>query len=130
MKCTKLLSIAAITFGISIMNSYAANNENYQQKNQTLKKSENPDKIIVDTLFPNISSQEKAKIQEQIAKYSQLQYGFGTAIANPSPTKDPDVLNNIKSHNPAIVKSQMNKMREAAKELPHLQKLEKSAIKL
>lgn len=131
MQCTKLLTIAALTVATTLaMNAQAADNTtNYQQKAQAVKKSDNPNKIIADTLFPNASAQDKARIQEQMAKYSQLQYGFGTAAANPSPTKDADVLNNIKSHDPATVKSQMKKMREAAQELPHLQKVQTNSVK-
>lgn len=128
MQCTKILTIAAFTVATTLaLNAQAGENNNYQQKAKTVKTSDNPNKIIADTLFPNASPAEKARIQEQMAKYSQLQYGFGTAAANPSPKKDEDILNNIKSHNPATVKSQMQKMREAAKELPHLEKVQKNS---
>lgn len=123
MKCTKLLTIAALTVSATLAMTAQAADNNYQQKAQNLKQSNNPNKVIVDTLFPQASAQEKSRLQEQIVKYSQLQYGFGTAAANPSPIKDPDVLNNIKSHDPATVKSQMQKMKEAAKEVPNLEKI-------
>lgn len=129
MECKKLFTIAAISLAATMTTNVHAADNNYQQKAQALKKSDNPNKIIADTLFPNASPQEKAKIQEQMNKYAQLQYGFGTAAANPSPTKDPDVLNNIKSHDPATVKAQMKKMREAAQELPHLQKIQNNSPK-
>lgn len=124
MKCSKLLTIAALSLSATLaMNAQAADNTNHQQKVQQLQQSKNPNQLIVDTLFSNASPTEKAKLQEQIKKYSQVQYGFGDATANPSPKKDGDIEKNIKSHNPAQVKSQMKVMREAAQELPHLDKI-------
>lgn len=128
MKCTKMFTIAtlavAATFSTTVNAQVVDNNTSYQDKVQSLPKSGNTNKVITDTLFSNASPQEKARIAEQIKKYSQLQYGFGTASANVSPTKDPDVTNNIKSHDPATVKSQMGKMREAEKEIPQIQTIE------
>lgn len=124
MKCIKILTMATIavaaTFSLGVQ---AEEGINYNAKIKSLQNSNNPNKIITDTLFSNASSQEKERLQEQIQKYSKIQYGFGTASANPSPVKDADVMNNIKSHNPATVKSQMIIMREAAQELPHLQQI-------
>lgn len=128
MKCTKLLTIATLAVATTLsFNAQAADNT-YQAKAQSLQKSNDPNKLITETLFSNASPQEKARIQEQIKKYSQLQYGLGTPAANPSPKKDADVINNIKAHDPATVKAQMEKMREAAKELPHLQQIQKSKV--
>lgn len=132
MNCTKLLTIATLTVAATLsMGAQAADNVqvNPHAQAQALKNSKDPNKVIVDTLFSNASAQDKARLQDQIAKYSQLQYGFGTAAANPSPQKDADVLNNIKSHDPATVKAQMAKMREAAKELPNLQKIQSNSMK-
>ena len=42
--------------------------------------------------------------------------------------KDADIEKNIKSHNPAQVKSQMKVMREAAQELPHLEKIKTKKV--
>lgn len=127
MQCTKILTIAAFTVASTLaMNAQAG--ENHHQS-QAVKKSDNTNQVIADTLFPNASNAEKSRIQEQMAKYSQLQYGFGTPAANPSPTKDADVMNNIKAHDPATVKSQMQKMREAAQEVPHLQRIQTNSPK-
>lgn len=129
MQCTKMLTIAAFTVASTLAMNAQASDNNHHQKSQAVKKSDNPNQVIADTLFPNASPAEKARIQEQMVKYSQLQYGFGTPAANPSPTKDADVLNNIKAHDPATVQSQMKKMREAASELPNLQKLQNNSPK-
>ena len=124
MKCSKLLTIAALTVSATFtLTAQAADNTNHQQKVQQLQQSKNPNQLIVDTLFSNASPTEKAKLQEQIKKYSQVQYGFGDATANPSPKKDGDIEKNIKSHSPETVKSQMKVMREAAQELPRLDKI-------
>lgn len=124
MKCSKLLTIAALSLSATLaMNAQAADNTNHQQKVQQLQQSKNPNQLIVDTLFSNASPTEKAKLQEQIKKYSQVQYGFGDATANPSPKKDGDIEKNIKSHSPETVKAQMKVMREAAQELPRLDKI-------
>lgn len=131
MKCTKMLTMATLTIAATFaLGAQAADSVDYNATAQSLHKSDNPNKIITDTLFSNASAQDKARLQEQIQKYSKLQYGFGTAAANPSPLKDADILNNIKSHNPATVKSQMVLMREAAQELPHLQQLPKMTNKM
>lgn len=128
MKCTKILTLATLALAATLsVNVQAADNLN--AKVQSLHKAENPNKVIVDTLFANASPAEKARLQEQIKKYSQVQYGFETANANPSPVKDADVLNNIKSHNPETVKSQMKVMREAAQEVPKLEQIQTKKIK-
>lgn len=129
MKCSKLLTVAAVAVATTLtMNAYAADTNTQQQKVQQLQQSKNPNKLIVDTLFTNASPQEKARLEEQIKKYSQVQYGFGDATANPSPQKDGDIEKNIKSHNPAQVKSQMKVMREAAQELPKIEKIQAKKV--
>lgn len=129
MKCSKLLIVAAVAVATTLtMNAYAADTNTQQQKVQQLQQSKNPNKLIVDTLFTNASPQEKARLEEQIKKYSQIQYGFGDATANPSPQKDGDIEKNIKSHNPAQVKSQMKAMREAAQELPKIEKIQAKKV--
>lgn len=128
MKCSKLLTIAALTVSATFSLTSQAADNNHQQKIQQLKQSKNPNQLIVDTLFTNASPAEKVKLQEQIKKYSQVQYGFGDATANPSPQKDADIEKNIKSHNPAQVKSQMKIMKEAAQELPHLEKIKTKKV--
>jgi hypothetical protein len=122
-KYSKFLIMAGLALAVSLSSfgTQAADTTSYHAKAQSLQKADNPNKIIVDTLFVHASPEEKVRIQAQMEKYSKIQYGFGTAMENPSPTKDPDVLNNIKSHNPKTVKSQMDLMKEAGKELPHLQ---------
>lgn len=128
MQRTKFLTIATLVMASTLSFNAEAqekNNKdnNYEQSVKTLKTAKNPNNIIVNTLFPNASPEEKKRIQAQIQQYSQIQYGFGTAAANPWPLKDEDVMNNIKSHNPEVVSSQIELMRKSAQELPHLQKV-------
>lgn len=126
MKCTKILTLAAFAVTATLsLNSHADDTVKATAKAaQSLNASQNPNKIIINTLFPNVSPAENARLQEQVQKYSQIQYGFGTAKANRSPVKDEDVLNNIKSHDPETVKSQMTLMREAAISLPKLEQIQ------
>ena len=125
MKCTKFLTlgltVSALVMSANMAHATDVNTNPTPTKSSHLK--QDPNDVIVNTLFSNKTPAEQAQFKAQIAKYSQLQYGFGTSVANPSPQKDADIINNIKSHDPATVKSQMQKMREAAQEIPNLPQL-------
>jgi hypothetical protein len=112
MQINKFLTISTLAMSSLISSqSFAGNSEKEQNKQ------------IVDMLFHNATPQEKARIAEQIKKYSYMQTGVGSPDAVTVPKSPQDLAKNIKSFDHSTVEKNIGKMKESMSEMPKLERV-------